>query len=233
MKRKIKLFISTLLLVLQLGTPLLASTTQTGSDRRISVEVTMSEVTEGRYSITAEVRNVNEEYFVNGRLCVLDPNLSTYSQEIATSNYYDISTGIDSATITLEFKPDSSTKYVKVVWYYSDEHYHPESDEYEVYLLMDLPDGTPPTLTVTKSTEAWVKSALLHINTSDNSGVIPTVTCNGITVTLIGSAANVTVSTNGNYTVISQDNSGNKTEQIIIVTNLDYTKPKLQINLSY
>jgi hypothetical protein len=93
-------------------------------------------------------------------------------------------------------------------------------------------DTTAPTLSLSPSTATWTNGSVVITATTsdDSSGISSIVLPNGNTVS--GTSTTYTVSSNGNYTFKTTDNSGNTIQKSIYVDSIKTSTPDLSISPS-
>ncbi|MCC5439227.1 hypothetical protein AL714_16365 [Clostridium botulinum] len=138
-----------------------------------------------------------------------------YVYSNGTSNYRDINFNRigDGVRPTLNLK--SSTPVV-----YIDKHEH-----------IKLDDKESPTIEVTGNTTSWTnKDVILNISAKDNNKVKSITLPDGKTVS--SDKADYTVTKNGTYKFIVEDDAGNKTTKEVVVDKIDKELPTLNLATS-
>ncbi len=88
-------------------------------------------------------------------------------------------------------------------------------------------DKELPILTVSDAPTLPCQTYTFTLNAQDNGGSgLKSVTVNGTDIT---NQQTYQISNNGTYTFIAEDNAGNQTEVVREVTNIDNTKPQIQV----
>ncbi|WP_407301614.1 OmpL47-type beta-barrel domain-containing protein [Clostridium botulinum] len=135
-----------------------------------------------------------------------------YVYSNGTSNYRDINFNRigDGVRPTLNLK--SSTPVV-----YIDKHEH-----------IKLDDKESPTIEVTGNTTSWTnKDVMLNASAKDNNKVKSITLPDGKTVN--SDKADFTVTKNGTYKFIAEDDAGNKTTKEVVVDKIDKELPTLNL----
>ncbi|OSA73805.1 hypothetical protein B2H86_15850 [Clostridium botulinum] len=138
-----------------------------------------------------------------------------YVYSNGTSNYRDINFNRigDGVRPTLNLKSSTLVKYI-------DKHEH-----------IKLDDKESPTIEVTGNTTSWTnKDVMLNASAKDNNKVKSITLPDGKTVS--SDKADYTVTKNGTYKFIAEDDAGNKTTKEIVVDKIDKELPTLNLSTS-
>ncbi len=138
-----------------------------------------------------------------------------YVYSNGTSNYRDINFNRigDGVRPTLNLKSSTLVKYI-------DKHEH-----------IKLDDKESPTIEVTGNTTSWTnKDIILNASAKDNNKVKSITLPDGKTVS--SDKADYTVTKNGTYKFIVEDDAGNKTTKEVVVDKIDKELPALNLATS-
>ncbi|NEZ93444.1 hypothetical protein EXM69_16190 [Clostridium botulinum] len=138
-----------------------------------------------------------------------------YVYSNGTSNYRDINFNRigDGVRPTLNLKSSTLVKYI-------DKHEH-----------IKLDDKESPTIEVTGNTTSWTnKDIILNVSAKDNNKVKSITLPDGKTVS--SDKADYTVTKNGTYKFIVEDDAGNKTTKEIVIDKIDKELPTLNLSTS-